>query len=523
MRRPPIRIRTFILGTVLVLLLLPTLAGGAAWLIERDHQQAGIQQRLNTALAYLRSHRTEIQEPAVLQGFARLLDRLDLLAQLVIAEPGEKSQIYVSPALSPDIQRQQARKAKAGRSGTSAATKRPVRDDASGPTTTSSSRSQSRGPQAYAGRRPRLPARLPRHPGARRAPQRNHRPARRPRGRGLARRPLDGRPARQTEHRGRQGRRRRPDDRRPEQPDRRDREHRTGGRRHDSRARRDRAATSRSRRGETVPRHQRRPRPAHAAVRAARTPAGDRLPAGQPGRPPRAGRSESRRARTTDRQPVRLHPRRLHPAGAPARSRPRRRPAPRSHGRPRAHSPPPRQHVRPRRRPGRSQSSSTATASNAPSPTSSTTHSATAPRAPRSTSAGPPRTSRPSRSPSRTTDPESTPTSSPTSSNPASAEPRQPAAPTTGPGSASRSRNASSNTSTPPSPSTTNQREAQQSPSPSNEHRPPRHRLPSAAIKPEGGLTELKDDCRDLSTHRLGVWMQGDWSGGSRQFRGGRR
>ncbi len=43
MRRAPIRIRTFILGTVLVLLLAPALAGGAAWLIERDHQQAGVQ------------------------------------------------------------------------------------------------------------------------------------------------------------------------------------------------------------------------------------------------------------------------------------------------------------------------------------------------------------------------------------------------------------------------------------------------------------------------------------------------
>ena len=81
MRRPPIRIRTFILGTVLVLLLVPTLAGGAAWLIERDHQQAGIRQRLNTAAAYLTSHRTEMQEPASVQGFASLLDRLDLLAQ----------------------------------------------------------------------------------------------------------------------------------------------------------------------------------------------------------------------------------------------------------------------------------------------------------------------------------------------------------------------------------------------------------------------------------------------------------
>jgi signal transduction histidine kinase len=101
MRRPPIRIRTFILGTVLVLLLLPTLAGGAAWLIERDHQQAGIQQRLNAATAYLTSRRGEIRERATVQGFARLLERRDLLAQLVIAEPSvEKSLLYVSPALA---------------------------------------------------------------------------------------------------------------------------------------------------------------------------------------------------------------------------------------------------------------------------------------------------------------------------------------------------------------------------------------------------------------------------------------
>jgi hypothetical protein len=51
MRRPPVRIRTFLLGTVLVLLLLPTLAGGAVWFVERDHQQAGIQRRLSAAIA----------------------------------------------------------------------------------------------------------------------------------------------------------------------------------------------------------------------------------------------------------------------------------------------------------------------------------------------------------------------------------------------------------------------------------------------------------------------------------------
>jgi signal transduction histidine kinase len=115
MRRPPIRIRTFLLGTVLVLLVVPTLAGGAAWLIERDHQQADIQRRLSAAVAYLTSHRTEMKEPASVHGFARLLDRLDLLSQLVIAGPSEKSVLYVSPAL------EQGRQAKLAR-GKSAAT-----------------------------------------------------------------------------------------------------------------------------------------------------------------------------------------------------------------------------------------------------------------------------------------------------------------------------------------------------------------------------------------------------------------
>jgi len=105
MRQPPIRIRTFILSTVLVLLLLPLLTGGAAWLIERDHQQTATRRRLNTAVAYLTSHRTELQEPAAVQGFASLLNRLDLLAQLVIitTTPPGKSQLYISPALSPAL------------------------------------------------------------------------------------------------------------------------------------------------------------------------------------------------------------------------------------------------------------------------------------------------------------------------------------------------------------------------------------------------------------------------------------
>ena len=112
MRRPPIRIRTFILGTVLVLLLLPALAGGAAWLIERDRQQADIQPaaerrrrlpRLPIAL--------EHAERATVQGFARLLGRLDLLAQLVIAtdSPPGKTPALRQPGAraGPAFQKQQ--------------------------------------------------------------------------------------------------------------------------------------------------------------------------------------------------------------------------------------------------------------------------------------------------------------------------------------------------------------------------------------------------------------------------------
>jgi signal transduction histidine kinase len=97
MRRPPIRIRTFILGTVLVLVLLPTLAGAAAWVIERNHQQADSRGRLNAAVAYLTAHRTDMQTSASVRGFASLVNRLDVLAQLVIAGPSEKGVLYVSP------------------------------------------------------------------------------------------------------------------------------------------------------------------------------------------------------------------------------------------------------------------------------------------------------------------------------------------------------------------------------------------------------------------------------------------
>jgi signal transduction histidine kinase len=101
MRRAPVRIRTFILAIVLALLGLPALAGGAAWLIERDHQRSDTQQRLGTALAYVTSHRTEMQEPSSIRGLASLLNRLDLLAQVVMvtSTPAGKSGLYLSPAL----------------------------------------------------------------------------------------------------------------------------------------------------------------------------------------------------------------------------------------------------------------------------------------------------------------------------------------------------------------------------------------------------------------------------------------
>lgn len=104
MRRAPVRIRTFLLGIVLVLLVLPTLAGGAGWLIERDHQRASIHARLNAAFAYVTSHRRDLQAPAAVHGFARLVDRFDLLGQLVVIGPSEKKVLYVSPAIEQGFQ-----------------------------------------------------------------------------------------------------------------------------------------------------------------------------------------------------------------------------------------------------------------------------------------------------------------------------------------------------------------------------------------------------------------------------------
>ena len=101
MRRAPIRIRAFLVATVLVLLIVPTLVAGAAWLVEHDRQQTQIQHRLDAATAYLRTHRSELRDPSAVQGFARLVDRLDLLAQVVAItdSPPGKEQVFISPAL----------------------------------------------------------------------------------------------------------------------------------------------------------------------------------------------------------------------------------------------------------------------------------------------------------------------------------------------------------------------------------------------------------------------------------------
>jgi len=101
MRRAPVRIRTFLVATVLVLLIVPTLAAGAAWLVERDRQQAESSNRVNIAAAYLASHRSSLQSETTARGFERLVERLDLLAQVVLitnAPPG-KHPIYTSPIL----------------------------------------------------------------------------------------------------------------------------------------------------------------------------------------------------------------------------------------------------------------------------------------------------------------------------------------------------------------------------------------------------------------------------------------
>ena len=137
MRRAPVRIRTFIFGTVLVLLVLPLLAGATAFVLERHHQQAAVQRRLDAAFSYLTANRTEMKQPARIRAFAALLDRLGLFAEvnLVMKVPPGKAELYLSPALIPAVTGQRVRQLKTAqvptaRSGTTApASKTPATGD----------------------------------------------------------------------------------------------------------------------------------------------------------------------------------------------------------------------------------------------------------------------------------------------------------------------------------------------------------------------------------------------------------
>jgi signal transduction histidine kinase len=115
MTRAPIRIRAFMLGTFVALLLLPVLAGGAGWLIEGRHQDTITEHQVGPAVAYLKAHRSSVKEPATIQGLTSLLKRHDLLAQLVVVStmPPAKDLIYLSPGLDQG----QTKRAKADLSG----------------------------------------------------------------------------------------------------------------------------------------------------------------------------------------------------------------------------------------------------------------------------------------------------------------------------------------------------------------------------------------------------------------------
>ncbi|MES1248369.1 MAG: HAMP domain-containing sensor histidine kinase [Actinomycetota bacterium] len=101
MTRAPVRIRTFLIATVVALVSAPALAGFAAWSIARHVQSHDARKPLDEAVAYLVAHRTQIREPAAIRGFARLLERGNLLGQLVLASqsPPQKAVLYTSPGL----------------------------------------------------------------------------------------------------------------------------------------------------------------------------------------------------------------------------------------------------------------------------------------------------------------------------------------------------------------------------------------------------------------------------------------
>jgi signal transduction histidine kinase len=73
----------FLLAAVLALTVLPVASGTAAWLIERERQDAGIQQRLAAATAYLTTQREGVarEDKAAIFGVNRRFAQLHLLAE----------------------------------------------------------------------------------------------------------------------------------------------------------------------------------------------------------------------------------------------------------------------------------------------------------------------------------------------------------------------------------------------------------------------------------------------------------
>ena len=389
MRRPPIRIRTFILGAVLVLLLVPTLVGGAAWLIERHHQQAGIERRLNSAVAYLTSHRTDMQEPASVQGFARLR------RPARPARPGRhRRAVREAPALRESGSR--AGRRPASRSGRPLPPSRPWRARAG------------TGFASWVDDQLRIPA------GTRKAPTTlaldlYYQPASRTTralvalvsgivvllaglagavwlaGRWMVT-PLARLSAQVDKVAGGDLTIAVPRSRIGEIANIAQAVEGMTAALGETEQRRAEADEARRFLVTSIAHDLRTPL---FALRGHLQAIGSRL--GDPA--VHLERAEAR-ADALERLVGNLfaYTRDDYAAtGAPTRSRPGRRPSPGGHGRPRAHDPPARQHVRARRRPRARGRPSTATASNAHSRTSSTTRSATAPPAPRSTSAGPPR------------------------------------------------------------------------------------------------------------------------------------
>jgi len=111
-RRAPIRIRAFIIGTIIGLFCLPLLAGAAGWQIERHHQRDVIDHNVSTATGYLTTHGAAMRNTVTIRGFAALLERLGLFARVVVVtkSPTSKKLLYQSPALTASGQKEAIRR-----------------------------------------------------------------------------------------------------------------------------------------------------------------------------------------------------------------------------------------------------------------------------------------------------------------------------------------------------------------------------------------------------------------------------